>query len=357
MTIAKILKHISRKLKFRYKFFISQLSRTYIKLLLTSRILRGKSVNKQKVLANIQIVIDPIHKGWVIEKLAHKIIEFWPNFKPPSLTYFPRLAPQVTHWMHFMNVPVNFLEISKGIHTVQVTHVDSSEKLQYLEKLIRAGAIPVFMSKQHAKLISNKIDFPFKNYSILPGSDIANHGDRKRILISSNYYPDGRKNESLLINLAKEFRLDSFHFTFIGKSWDKIAELLVESGAEVRIFSPKDPNYPPYEMQLEILRGVDCYLYLGFDEGSLGALDAYLLGTPMIISKQGFHLEFATRSNILLFQNYEEFKMKLLTIDKRNPISPEEDHNWSWYSYTERYQQMWDSLISEEKTTKKREQY
>ncbi len=348
---------VARKIRFKYKFFLSKLSRGYVKLFLSPIIPKSKSVKNQNVSPSIQIVLDPIHRGWVIEKLANKIIEYWPNSEQPSLTYFPKLAPVVTHWMHFMNVPVKFLEISKGIHTIQVTHIDSSEKLQHLKTLIEAGAIPVFMSKEHAKQISNKISFPFKKFSILPGSDVANYGDRKRILISSNYYPDGRKNENLLINLAEENKLDCFHFTFIGKSWDKIANYLAASGAEVEIFSPNDPNYPSYEMQLEILRSVDCYLYLGFDEGSLGALDAYLLGTPMIISKQGFHLEFATRRNILLFQNYEDFKKKFLTIAKRIPNSPEENHNWSWYCYTERYKQMWDMLISEKNTTKKEEQF
>lgn len=357
MKIWSIKYSVARKIRFKYKFLLSQLSRGYVLLLLSLINPKSKLGKKQNVSPKFQIVLDPIHRGWVIEKLANKIIDFWPNSEPPNLTYFPKRAPIVTHWMHFMNVSVKFLEISQGIHTIQVTHVDSSEKLQHLEKLIEAGAIPIFMSKQHAKQISNKIKNPFRKFSILPGSDVANHGDRKRVLISSNYYPDGRKNENLLINLAEENKLDYFHFTFIGKSWDDIAKYLVASGAEVEIYSPNDPNCPSYEMQLEILRGVDCFLYLGFDEGSLGALDAYLLGTPMIISKQGFHLEFETRSNISLFQNYEEFKTKVLTITKRNPISPEENYNWSWYCYAERYKHMWDMLISEKNTTKKEEQF
>lgn len=348
MKTARISAYLTRKLQFYYKISLSLFSRIYLNFLVKLTTLRGDSVKKVKVFADIQVVLDPIHRGWVIEKLAKKIVVFWPSMQAPHLTYFPKIAPSVTHWMHYMNVPVNFLEISKAIHTVQVTHVDSVEKLNHLEKLIHAGAIPIFMSKQHAEEISNEIGYPFKKYSIVPASDLALLGKRRRILISSNYYPDGRKNENLLILLAQEYRLDTFHFIFIGKSWDHIAKSLNSAGAEVTIFSPNNPDYPAYDMQIEILRGVDCYLYLGFDEGSLGAIDAYLVGTPMIISKQGFHLEFLPRSNILLFQNYEDFKTKILATTQRNPISPDETHNWSWYRYAEQYQQVWNLLISEE---------
>lgn len=349
MKRARISRYLIRKLKFRYKNILSQLSRTYLNSLMKSKNLRNGSVQKPEVLANIQIVLDPIHRGWVIEKLARKLIDYWPNSNPPRLTYFPKSAFTVTHWMHYMNVPINFLENSKGIHTIQVTHVDSLEKLLHLKKLILAGAIPIFMSRQHAEQISNEIGYSFRKFSILPGSDLAINANRKRILISSNYYPDGRKNETLLIKLAQECSLNSFHFLFIGKSWDNIAKSLVSAGAEVTIFSPNNPDYPNYDTQIEILRGADCYLYLGFDEGSLGALDAYLMGTPMIISKQGFHLEFAPRSNILLFQSYEDFKRRILETSKRNLISPEEAGKWSWYRYSESYKHMWDTLISEKR--------
>lgn len=341
--------HFTRKLKFIYKKLLSGFSRIYLNFLIKSIPLRGFLVEKPEVFANIQIILDPIHRGWVIEKLAKKIIDFWPGLHAPQLTYFPKIAPSVTHWMHYMNVPANFLKISKGIHTVQVTHVDSEEKLKHLEKLIHAGAFPIFMSKQHAEEITNKIKSPFKKYLILPGSDLALVGNRKRILISSNYYPDGRKNEKLLTRLAQESRLDSFHFIFIGKSWDQVANSLISAGAEVTIFSPNNPNYPSYDMQIEILRGVDCYLYLGFDEGSLGAIDAYLLGAPMIISRQGFHLEFTPGRNILLFEDYKDFKTKILATSERNPTNPDETHKWSWYRYAHDYQQVWDTLILEKK--------
>lgn len=347
MNVQGWLKKALRKLKFTYKIFLSYLSHLYMLIVTNFRFMQSESAVKQQTPVQLQIVLDPIHKGWVIEKLAKKIIDYWPRSSIPTLTYFPKPNAVVTHWMHFMNVPIDFLENSKSIHTVQVTHIDSIDKLRYLQKLIGAGAIPVFMSEQHAEQVSSKIARPYKSHSIIPGSDTSNYSERKRILILSNYYPDGRKNENLLINLAKEHRLDTFHFTFIGKSWEKIAKVLVAAGAEVETFSPNDLEYPSYDMQVRILRGVDCYLYLGFDEGSLGALDAYLLGTPMIISKQGFHLEFPLRSDIFLFENYEDFKNTFLTIPSRNQLNPDEAQKWSWYSYAERYQRLWDALILE----------
>ena len=346
MTVAlEILNRLLRYFRFKRKIILSRAISFYLLsqslLMRLSRISGNQKTSGEK----IQIVLDPVHQGWVVEKIARKIVDYWPNTKKPSISNLPKSGFELTHWMHYMNVPPEYLKYSKSINTVQVTHVDSQLKLNYLEELIKLGAIPIFMSQQHSEQVSEQIGDKFESHVILPGSDVTLFSNRIRILISSNFYPDGRKNENFLINLAKEIQLDGFHFTFIGKSWGSVAKFLVEAGAQVKIFSPQDLEYPSYEAQLGIVKGVDCYLYLGFDEGSLGALDAYLSGTPMIISKQGFHLEFDQRADVVLFENFEEFKMAFTKIAPRNQISSHELSKWSWYSLSSSYEQFWNELI------------
>ncbi len=350
----KILNQILRYLRFRRKVLFSQATALYMRgQSLTKRILLNlgkREISKGKA----QIILDPVHKGWVMEKMARMIVDYWPTCDKPSFFHVPRSGFELTHWMHFMNVPLEYLKYSTGIHTVQVTHVDSPEKLNYLEQLIKLGAVPVFMSKQHSTQVSKQIEGKFNSHVILPGSDVTLISNRKKILISSNYYPDGRKNENFLVNLAKEIRMDGYHFTFIGKSWEEVAKFLVDAGAQVELLSPQDLDHPSYETQLGILKGADCYLYLGFDEGSLGALDAYLSGTPMLISKQGFHMEFKPRTDVVLFEDFAEFKKAFIRITQRNQISSSELLKWSWYSFSSRYEQLWNFLIDERRNSLKR---
>ena len=349
MQVKKCAKKIVRKLRFKNKVLQSSLAAIFTNVnFFIENFLNPRHIFKKQI-KDIQIILDPVHKGWVIEKLAKKIIEFWKGSTTPDLYNFPRSNYKLTHWMHFMNVPIKYLEYSNNINTIQITHVDSNQKAKYLQKLVKLGAIPVFMSDHHFNQVTKMIDVPFVKHVILPASDVSLQVNQKRILISSNYYPDGRKNEGFLIKLSNEISLDNYHFTIIGKSWESIALNLIKAGAKVKIYSPDDIGYPSYEMQLEFLRGMDCYIYLGFDEGSLGALDAYLCAVPMIVSKQGFHLEFKQFENLFFFETYEEFRSAFMEISRKSRFGVDEIQKWSWYSFSSDYQKLWEALISEKK--------
>ena len=344
----KSLNRLFRYIRFRQKIALSQAIRLYISCRSGLMELPFNPMVETNKNRSVQVILDPVHKGWIVEKLAHKIVDYWPKSPKPKIHYVPRSGFEITHWMHYMNAPIKYLKNSKSLHTIQVTHVDSQIKLEHLKKLIKLGAIPIFMSNQHSLQVSKMINTKYNSAVILPGSDVTLILNRIKILISSNYYPDGRKNEKFLVDLARETRLDKYHFTFIGKSWDSTAKILINAGAQINLLSPNQLGYPSYETQLGILRGMDCYLYLGFDEGSLGALDAYLSGTPMIISKQGFHMEFVHRDDVTLFENFQEFKEAILGLSRREQLSSIELSRWSWYSFASRYQQLWNSLLHNE---------
>lgn len=331
-----------RKIRFWYKIQLSRVTRLLTKVITSTD--HSKKRNRA-ISRRTQIILDPVHKGWVIEKLAKKIVEYYPGLSKPKLTYVPLRNTEITHWMHYLNVSPAFLKNSTGLNTFLVPHVDSREKQEYLAQLIDLGGIPIFMSEQHAQEVSTALLLPEVAAVILPGSDAAGTQSRLRIVISSNYYPDGRKNEHYLKNLAKDFRLDSFHFTFIGKSWEVVGRELIQSGAEVEYLDPSKGNYLDYKTQLNLIRGFDLFVYLGFDEGSLGALDAYLLGVPLLVTRQGFHLQFGNKSDIRFFTTYDEFRRQLMESKKRFRPSAQDTEKWTWYSYASSYRDLWESLL------------
>jgi hypothetical protein len=340
--VRKKITQITRKLKYEYKVNLSKLIRLQViilyKYLKLDRISRTKAIN-----GDIQIILDPVNKGWVIEKLARKIIEFYPNHSKIKIHYFPRPGYLITHWMHYLNVSQDFLRINSGVNSFLVPHVDTKEKENFFLKNLEFGGIPIFMSEQHSRDIAKRLNLRFNPHYILPGSDLAEGLARFRIIIASHIYPDGRKNEKYLVQLAHDLSLENTHFTFVGKNWAEVSKALKDAGASVDWMDPNKPNFPTYLTLNLYIKSHDLFVYLGNDEGSLGALDAYLLGVPLLISNQGFHQEFIERNNVEMFETYEDFKIKFQYLSQtRNRIDYD---NWSWSKYSKQHQKFWDSLV------------
>lgn len=333
---------ILRKAKFNFKILQSRL----VKVLIKGRfkylnIFKIPTINQHKF-RDVQVILDPVNKGWVIEKIANKLVFIASKYLTIELFYIPRQGYRITHWMHYLNVSSDFIKIDRGIHTFLVPHIDSIQKERVFLSIIKAGAIPIFLSQDHAERTCKRLELEFNPHYILPGSDLAEDKLRFRVIISSHVYPDGRKNEHLLINLAQEISLENVHFIFIGKSWAKVEECVKKSGATVEWYSPDNSIFPDYKQSLDIIKGCDLFLYLGNDEGSLGALDAYLLNIPLLISNQGFHREFTKRKNVYLFDDYQSFKSKF--IDLKSSLDVIDSDNWTWYAMVNHYIDFWASL-------------
>jgi hypothetical protein len=345
MKKLEIIKYkVFRKIKYNYKIYIARIVRISIKIKCKRFILFPFKRNNDKSHRYAQVILDPVHNGWVIEKIAKKLTGHYSQTKNVDLHFIPKHGYAITHWMHYMNVSRDFIKIDKGIHTFLVPHIDSSKKDQVLIANLEAGAFPIFFSRDHAKKTFNRLNLDYIPHHISPGSDLADDNYRFRVVVSSHVYPDGRKNEHYLIQLAHEFSLSKFQFIFIGKSWSIVAENLKKAGAIIEWFDPSNSQYPNYKQSLDIIRSCNLFLYLGNDEGSLGALDAYLLGIPLLISNQGFHQEFVERKDVFLFDTYYDFKTKIIELS--SAVNVDYRKNWTWYAMFTKYVEYWDSIIN-----------
>jgi hypothetical protein len=289
----------------------------------------------------VDIIVDESNKGWIIEKMANRLNE---NLLllgiDSSVTDKPSIQPDVIHWMHYLNVPTD-LKIS-AINTMLVTHVDEIDKLERLGFLIKMGVYPLFLSEAHSLEISNLLKVEKKFQKILPGSDLAVF-NKIKFIINSNSYPDNRKNDDYLIKLSKDLNLEQTIFVFCGKRWEKVGNHLSDSGAEVYIYSKQAGNYPDYDTLNKITKDSDIFIYMGFDEGSIGALDAYLLNKKLIVSDQGFHKEMLN-NDVLLFKNYDKFK-ELVEVEIANHLYwQKEKSRWSWATFAECHLDVWKKL-------------
>jgi hypothetical protein len=200
------------------------------------------------------------------------------------------------------------------------------------------------MSSDQANWAAERLGFSCPFTHISPGSDVVSL-ECFNIVIASNYYPDGRKNEDWVKRFITENPDLVFTLTLIGKSWGTFVQDLKTSKVKVEWYGP-DTNFDlEYALILKVIRQADLFLYTGFDEGSLGALDAYLLGVPLLISDQGFHKNFEKRGDISLFSNYEEFSANLRHIILEKNTTLRRNDEWAWSKYSDSHIQLWEALF------------
>ena len=77
---------------------------------------------------------------------------------------------------------------------------------------------------------------------------------------------------------------DYFHFKIMGAGWDKIVKQMRCMGFEIDYYADFD-----YDVYVRMIQTLDYYLFWGFDEGSMGYLDALAAGVETIVTPQGYH--------------------------------------------------------------------
>ena len=242
----------------------------------------------------VQLVLHPDQEGWILHKIAQRVkTELEILNLQVSIVGNPEGEADVYFWLYFghSGITKHAKDTSRaGIRSAFVTHVDDAKKTNKIAKLINNNVDLVFMSKEHSETVANGLGQD-KFFNILLGSDMSNYQEPFRIGIFSKRFSDGRKNEKWLIRLAQEMSLNDVEFIFVGSGWKGISLELRSLGVQTTRFDDDEKSYPEYSEFPEIYRSLDLFLSPSFDEGSMGSLDAYILGIEMLISRHGFHLE------------------------------------------------------------------
>lgn len=251
----------------------------------------------------VRLVIDSNNRRWIIGKLASRLEEHLGAFGVEAdIAEEPLVDADVNHWLVYPH-PWQYYFRSAGFYqpgwspgpsrnTVLITHIDDPVKLNVVrESVSRIVDVAICMSRMtKAELAGHGID-PSRLTYINPAHDAEIAPRRIVIGITSRLYGDARKREDILLSVAEAMRLDSFRFEIFGEGWDAVARRLEEAGAEVAIFLGSDQPDGGYARIRQHVPGFDYYLYLGWDEGSMGTLDALSAGVKTILTPQGFHLD------------------------------------------------------------------
>jgi hypothetical protein len=241
----------------------------------------------------VYIVVPKKSNEWVFAKIAQKLVDgvAAKGISAKVLDSPPKAGLGKKSIIHHLSY-VNAFNLEDAVNSSMITHIDDDSKLNYISALLNSGhQMAIAMSKQTAEQIRTKITNGERVCYIPPALDQNIRPKKITIGITTRLYPDGRKREQMLVELARAVDLSYFKFIIYGQGWEDTIRTLRMLGVEVKYLASGDNGGVTYERLRRIIPLFDYYLYLGLDEGSLGTLDALAAGVKTIVTPQGFHLD------------------------------------------------------------------
>jgi hypothetical protein len=290
----------------------------------------------------VRLVLAPQNSGWVIGKMAHRLRDALVQLgHDAQVASEPDGQAEVNHWMSFA-----FADgCESTLNTMFVTHADDPFKVRLIRDLLdRRIQLALCMSPHAVEELAN-LGVPRQRlWFVLPAIDDPVPLRRLRIGITTRVYDDGRKREVLLVKLAREMRLDAFHFDIFGEGWQPVIPQLESAGAVVTY----DPGTQDWQGDYARIRAAipafDYYLYMGMDEGSLGTLDAMSAGVKTIVTAQGFHLNLPGGIDHP-FTDYESLREIFQHLDARVVLQRRRLAEWTWETYALEHLDVWEAML------------
>jgi hypothetical protein len=290
----------------------------------------------------VNLVLQPANRSWIIQKIAERLNEELHKLGvDASITDQPDSTADLVHHMSWAFANIRLPQPS----TMFITHLDDHFKLdQVRAMLIKDVRVGICMSSDTMRQLVAYGCAESSVYYISPAHDALITPRRIVIGITSRVYPDGRKRELLLQQVARRMDLSPFEFRIFGLGWEPTIDALKAAGAKVAYFSGTDDFRRDYATLMESVPSFDHYLYLGLDEGSLGILDALAAGISTIVTPQGFHIDLpqGITHPVLTADDVERVLQQLASpsLARRAAVA-----NLTWATYAQRHLSLWRTIL------------
>ncbi len=280
---------------------------------------------------NIVCYEDP--QAWILGKIARRLAE---HLKATGVSVdISRVAnprADINHHVSYWNYDG---QVSSG-DTLMVTHIDTDEELRKLKHQLVGAEMGICMSSPEVSRLADLGVPREKLCYVNPGHDAAIAPRKTVVGITTRLYPDGRKRESMLRDLADRVSLDTFHFKIMGGGWTELVAALRDRGIQVDYWDDFVPQ--TYEA---LFASLDYYLYTGLDEGSMGFVDAVAAGVRTIVPPQGFHLD-ATDGITHAFTNIDELTAIFTALAGERSRRVQAVSGWTFAENAHRHLRIWE---------------
>ena len=225
--------------------------------------------------------------------------------------------------------------------TLMITHVDNMKKVMLLKKQLEIASMGICMSNDTMdRLVSYGISRNKLCY-INPAQDNVIKPHKYVIGITHKCHDteDLRKRATALLDALEGVDPLYFRFFIMGGGWDKIIAKMKVRGFDV--------NYYPefiYDTYNALMQEIDYFLYMGFDEGTMGYLDALAAGAGTIVTPQGYHLDTDCQIDYPCC-TVSQFRDAFLDLQKKREVRIQAVSNWTWKNYALKHLEVWDYIL------------
>ncbi len=273
--------------------------------------------------------------GWIIYKFAislcNQLKEFGVN---ASISQEYDKSADINHYFFPNTAPV-----SNDRVTFMVTHVDTQKKINMIKNQTDNGAIGICMSLETRNMLISYGIKPNKICYVNPAQDGQIHPKKISLGFTHRTYNDYRKRESMVVDVCEKIDPNIFRFVIMGAGWDSIIEQMRNLGFEVEYYSEFDK-----EKYNTLMVNLDYYCYFGFDEGSMGFLDAVAAGIGTIVTPQGYHLD--TKCGITYpVKDIDDIVAALHEIEEKRKKSLDFIKTWTWENYAKKHLEIWNYML------------
>lgn len=308
----------------------------------------SKDVITNNIDNKIKINIICNDKGWILEKFANNLEE---NLKKMKIEvkqsdFFDKEA-DVNHYISYgaLSEAYHDHKFSNSIKTSMITHIDCSMKLKMIKMQSDYNTMGICMSRETMdKLAAYGIPREKICY-INPAQDAIIKPKKFTLGITHKTHTtiDHRKRTEVLLDICKEIDSHYFKFKIMGSGWNEIVDKMRNMGFEVEYYA--EFNYESYK---ELVPTLDYYLFFGYDEGSMGYLDALAAGVETIVTPQGFHLDIPEGITYPC-ETINEFVTTLNDIKLKREKRVNSIKSLTWQSYAEKHLEVWNYLTGRKK--------
>ncbi len=299
---------------------------------------------KHQQLAGVEIKhnIKYIHlicedRGWILRKFAIKMKEELEH-QGYECTIGDAVAPlaDINHHVSYASCePIG----SDYNETFMITHIDSYNKVEFLKHQLRKAKMGICMSRETMEKLAMYGLPREKICYINPAQDGVIKPKKYIMGITQKTHEDHRKNENVLVDLCRPLNPDYFAFKIMGSGWNHIVNLVRNMGFQVEYYDEFD-----YDEYVKLIPSLDYYLFWGFDEGSMGFLDALQAGVETIVTPQGYHLDVKDGITYAC-RTLGDFINVLLELQERRNKMVESVRAWTWRNYVEKHLEVWNYLL------------
>ena len=274
---------------------------------------------------------------WILGKFAKKLKEELNSLDfPCEIAKVPDLSADINHHIIYYNYDGQ----PSTIDTVMITHIDQDWKVDKIKNQLKVAQMGICMSASTVNQLTS-LGVPRERLChVLPAHDQVMRPRPTVIGITSKIHDDGRKRESLLLDLADHISPSEFSFRIMGAGWHSIVTGLQSKGFHVEYYEAFE-----YQLNKMLVPTFDFYLYLGLDEGAMGFVDALAAGVRTIATPQGYHLE-ANNGITHPFVTLQELIAVFHAITATRRVLTDSVASWTWREYAIRHIEIWNYLIT-----------